>query len=141
MKFATEASKGGMKEVEMGTMGQSKASNTRVKNFAAMMVRDHTKANAELKDIMTNKKLSETTKEDQSKHMQAMANKSGDDFDKEYMHMMVEDHNKDIALFKEESKNGKDAELKAFAAKTLPILEMHLDSAKAVYSSLKSSGK
>jgi putative membrane protein len=136
MHFVTEASKGGMKEVEMGTMGQSKATNARVKNYASMMVRDHTKANEELKGLVANKKLTVPSKDEHNMHMN-LENKKGADFDKEYMRMMVEDHNKDIALFEKESKSGNDAELKAFAAKTLPTLQMHLDSAKAVYSAIK----
>ena len=51
--------------------------------------------------------------------------------------MMVADHIEDIAVFENESRNGKDAELKAFAYRMLPTLKMHLDSARAIQSSLK----
>lgn len=143
-KFIKEATKGGMKEVAMGKQGSTMASSTRVKNFAEMMVRDHTKANNELKSLTQKNKINVSHEDDMDNKkandddMKDMRNKSGMDYDKEYMDKMVKDHEKDIELFKSEAKNGKNATVKSWASKTLPVLEMHLDSAKAIQSSLKS---
>ena len=134
-EFVIKAAKGGMKEVAMGNEGNSKASNARVKNFANMMVRDHTKANNELKEMAAKHKIKLPSDNDKM-DMHNSINKTGADYDKEYMHMMVKDHMKDIDLFKMESKNGKNAEWKSWASKMLPTLQMHLDSAKAIESSL-----
>ena len=51
--------------------------------------------------------------------------------------MMVDYHKEDIDEFEKCSNNSKDADLKAFAAKTLPVLRTHLDSAKAINDALK----
>jgi putative membrane protein len=59
---------------------------------------------------------------------------SGADFDREYMSMMVKDHVKDVKEFEEASSKAKDADLKAWAAKTLPTLREHLQMARDVNS-------
>ena len=134
-EFVMQAADAGMKKIRMGNEGSSKAGSERVKNFAAMMVRDHTKANEELKSIVEKNNMTMPV-ENKEKEMQDMTYKTGPDYDKEYMNRMVMDHHAAIELFEMESKNGKNADLKAFAAKTLPVLKMHLDSAKAVQVSL-----
>ncbi len=133
-QFVKEAATAGMMEVQMGTMGKSKATNSRVKTFSDMMVQDHTKANDELKSIAHNKNI---TLPPEPKTMDNMDNLSGMDWDKHYMDMMVKDHKKAVALFEKQSTAGRDADLKAFAKKTLPTLKMHLDSAQSIQSSLK----
>jgi putative membrane protein len=134
-RFVKEASKDGMKEVMMGNEGRSKASNMRVKNFSEMIVRDHTKANEELKSIAAKNKMTMPDKDDMDKH--SMSDKTGASYDKEFMDMMVSDHKKAIDLFQNQSRNGNNPELKAFATRTLPILQMHLDSAMTIQESLR----
>ena len=62
-----------------------------------------------------------------AKHLQKM---DGPEFDKMYIDHMVKDHNKDIAAFESEAKDGDDVDLKNWAAKTLPVLQEHLKLAK-----------
>ena len=137
--FIKEAASGGLMEVEMGKYAQQHAKNARVKNFGAMMVRDHTKANEELKSIAARKNISmPTTMEDKNSNMMSdIQKKSGIDFDKEYIKEMVDDHEKDIDKFKKHAEKGVDPDLKAFASKTLPILLMHQDSAKKIHDAIK----
>jgi putative membrane protein len=139
--FAMEAYKGGRMEVRMANIATERAQNPRVKDFANMMIRDHTKANNELETILSRENLmSQVEKEtNDDTHMQDMRTKTGRDFDVAYMRMMVNDHNKTVDLFKNESNNGADNDLKAFASKTLSVLRMHQDSAKAIYSSLNNA--
>lgn len=138
-EFAVEAASGGMMEVQLGQLAQQKAASQRVKDFGAMMVRDHSKANDELKSLagMKNVTLPPAPGEDHMEHIKKLTEKSGKEFDKDYMDMMVKDHQEDVDAFEKASNNSKDADLKAFASKTLPVLKMHLDSAKAVQQSLK----
>jgi putative membrane protein len=138
-KFAVEAASGGMTEVQLGELAQQKASSQRVKDFGAMMVRDHTKANDELKSLagMKNITLPPAPGEDHMDHIKDLSKKSGKEFDRAYMKMMVDDHQEDIKAFEKSSNDANDADIKAFASKTLPTLRMHLDSAKAVNDALK----
>lgn len=138
-KFAVKAASAGMTEVQLGELAQQKASSQKVKDFGAMMVRDHTKANDELKSLagMKSITLPPAPGEDHMDHIKKMTEKSGKEFDKDYMKMMVDDHESAIKSFEEASNDGKDADVKAFATKTLPTLRAHLDSAKAIRDALK----
>jgi len=132
--FAVEAASGGMMEVELGKMAQDKATDPRVKDFGAMMVRDHSAAGDKLKSIAASKNITlpATVSDDQKKDMDDLAKKSGKDFDKAYMNMMLDDHKKDVKKFEDAADKCKDPDLKTFASETLPTLRMHLDSAKAI---------
>lgn len=138
-KFMVKAASGGMMEVELGQAAQQKAQSQRVKDFGAMMVRDHTQANNELKALAANKNVSlpAALGDDHQKHVNELNEKTGADFDKAYMSMMVDDHKKDISEFEDAANKGNDADIKAFAAKTLPVLRTHLDSAQAVHDGIK----
>ena len=136
--FMQKAAIGGMMEVELGNLAQQKASNTKVKEFGAMMVKDHTKANTELKQLAQSRDVTlPTTYPGKDKaHVDEMKKMSGDAFDNHYMTMMVEDHVKTIDLFKLAAKNS-DVNISKFAAKTLPVLEAHHKAATAIQASLK----
>ncbi len=132
--FAVEAANGGMMEVKLGEYASKNAIDKRVKNFGSMMVKDHTKANNELKGIATSKNIAipSTVGEDKTQDMNDLMKKTGKDFDKAYMEAMVKDHKDDIDLFQKTADNSKDSAMKAFAAKALPTLKKHLDSAEAI---------
>ena len=69
-----------------------------------------------------------------------MSTKSGDDFDRAYMASQVRAHRDAVSLFQKESKSGKDAELKSFAATTLPALQEHLKMARDLKTSVAAAG-
>lgn len=131
-EFLTEAASGGMMEVELGQLAANKAVSADVKNFAKMMVDDHTKANNELKSLAAQKgiTLPAMLMEKHQKMVNDLTTKIGKEFDKEYMNMMVDDHKKDIDAFEKAADKGNDADIKAFAAKTLPTLKRHLQMAE-----------
>lgn len=137
--FAMKGADGGMAEVMMGQLGEKNGSSQAVKDFGAQMVTDHTKANDELKSLAAQKNITlpATTSADHQRMHDDLAKKSGKDFDKAYMDMMVDDHQKNVDLFQNEANNGADADLKAWAAKTLPTLQSHLDKAKQIRDGLK----
>ena len=138
-KFSVEAASGGLMEVQLGELAQQKAQSQRVKDFGSMMVRDHSKANDALKALASSKNITlpPAPGEDHQDHIKKLSEKSGKDFDKAYMDMMVSDHKDDIDAFEKASNNANDADLKAFATNTLPVLKAHLDSAQAVHKALK----
>lgn len=133
--FMTKAASGGMMEVQLGQLAQDQAQNQRVKDFGAMMVRDHGKANDELKSLASTKSvtLSDSLMPEHKHHITELRNKKGAGFDKAYMTMMVRDHQKDIQEFEKASNNLSDGEVKAFSTRTLPVLRAHLDSATAIH--------
>ena len=132
--FLTEAAEGGMAEVELGKLASEKARNAEVKKFGQLMVEDHGKANVELRSMAGGKNVplpSELSSEHASK-LKELQGLSGSEFDKAYVDAMVEDHEKDVAAFKEQAESASDPELKAFAAKTLPTLQKHLEMIKGI---------
>jgi putative membrane protein len=138
-KFATTAAADGLAEVDAGKLAQTKAVSSRVKEFATMMVNDHTKAGDELAALAKTKSIALplTPDADAKKAADDLAAKSGKDFDKAYINAMVDGHKKAVKLFEDASQNCKDPDLKAFATKTLPTLKMHLDSVQAIHDSMK----
>ena len=133
--FAEKAAAGGAAEVEGGKVAEQRAANDKVKQFGARMVQDHGKANDELKQIASGKGLQLPSAPDahDQQEMARMQKLSGAEFDRAYMDHMVKDHKKDIAEFKKQASSGKDPEIKAFAAKTLPTLQEHLKLAEATH--------
>lgn len=133
-KFMTAAAASDMNEIGLSNQALSKSSNEEVKRMAQMMIDDHTKSSEELKPIAISKNVMLPTEMD-SKHKSAMAKMSamsGSEFDMAYVKIMVKDHEKAVALYKKQSEKGKDAEAKAFAVKTLPVVQGHLDMARGM---------
>jgi putative membrane protein len=137
--FASKAAISGMAEVALGKMAASKGTDSKIKDFGKMMVMDHGKANAELMSIAKSKNImlpAALDAEHQAKS-DSLSKLTGRDFDKGYVQVMIEGHKKTLALMQTEASNGKDAELKAFAAKTAPIVQMHLTEITKIQSGLK----
>ncbi|HMN79730.1 MAG TPA: DUF4142 domain-containing protein [Burkholderiaceae bacterium] len=134
VKFVEKAGVAGATEVALGQLAQRKGTSSDVKTFAAQMVEDHTKAGDELKTIATSKGITAPAGPDKSasRDIEKMSRLEGADFDRAYAKQMVSDHRKTVSLFEKEAKSGKDAEMKAFASKTLPTLQHHHEMAKTM---------
>ena len=131
-QFIQTAAKDGMKEVHMGQMAAQQGQSDEIKKLGSKIVTDHTKANNQLMAIAEKKGM----KLDLRHKMDKMSKKDMENFDQAWLAMMVNDHNKDIAAFDKQAKMGTDPELKAFAKKTLPVLQSHLKMAKAAQSKM-----
>jgi len=136
--FAVQAADGGMTEEQMGKIALTNAQDQRVKDFGQRMVTDHGKANAELTALAKEKSivLPTAVSRENSEHMADLNNKNGAPFDKDYMDMIVKDHKKTVQLFETAAQQAEDADIKAFATKTLPTLRQHLQSADSLNNSL-----
>lgn len=137
--FAAKAAVGGMAEVALGKMAAAKGTDKQVRDFGNMMVMDHGKANAELMSIAKTKNITLPAgldAEHQAKS-DSLSKLSGSAFDKAYVQTMIEGHQKTLALMQSEASGGKDTELKAFAAKTAPVVQMHLEHIQKIQGSLK----
>lgn len=139
--FMMKAAQGGMAEVELGNLAKDHASSDAVKTFGQHMVDDHTKANDELKALAGRKNVTLPTEVDAKDKatMNRLSKLKGAAFDRAYMRDMVADHKKDVAEFQREANNGKDSDVKAWAAKTLPTLQSHLKMAEDTHHQAMSS--
>ncbi|MGI8788775.1 MAG: DUF4142 domain-containing protein [Pyrinomonadaceae bacterium] len=134
LAFMNAAAPGGMATVELGKMALQKSNNADVKAFAQKMVDDHTKAGEDLKQLAAQKKvmLPPDVMPESKQLMEKLSKLNGADFDKEYVKAMLEAHNKDVTTFESVSKTAGDADVKAFATKTLPVLKTHLEMIKGI---------
>lgn len=127
--FVEKAAISGIFEVESSKLALQKSQNAEVKTFAQTMVDDHMKANNELKAAIDASKAGvavPTALDDKhAKLLKDLNKKSGKDFDKAYAEAQEDAHDDAVDLFEDYAKDGKNAELKAFAGKTLPTLEQH----------------
>jgi putative membrane protein len=132
--FMTDAAAAGLMEVELGRMATTQGGSDAVKQFGQRMVDDHSSANTALMQLASTKGVTlPTAIDDKQKNDMAKFSKlTGADFDKAYAKQMVSDHNKAVSLFEKESTKGTDPDLKAFATKTLPTLQEHLQMAKSL---------
>jgi putative membrane protein len=130
--FAVNTAIAGMTEIQAGQLAEQKGMTKDVKEYAEMMVKDHTAAADKLTAIATQKNITlpTTLTPDAQKDLDDLQKEGGDKFDKDYMAMMVSDHKKVIGAFENESKNGSDADIRAFADSTLHTLRIHLEKAE-----------
>ena len=138
-EFANKAAIGGMAEVALGKLALTKTSNADIKKFAQMMVDDHGKANDELKQVAQKKNISlpPTVDAEHQAKLDSLGKLSGTNFDSAYVNLMVDGHEKTLTLMQDEASNGKDADLKAFAAKTAPVVKTHLDAINKIHGNMK----
>jgi putative membrane protein len=134
--FFEKAAKSGMKEVAVSQAALPNLTNPQVKNFAQMMVADHSGANTELMSLASTKGvlLPDTDKKDMK--LTDKWSKKVKDADEEYMEEMVSDHKDAVDLFEKASKSD-DAAIAAFAQKTLPTLQHHLTMAQDLKKQVK----
>lgn len=138
-EFAVEAADGGLLEVQLAELAQTKSSTKAVKDLAKAIEADHSKANNELKALATKKNIVLPTalSDENQKHYDKLAEKNGADFDKEYSTFMVKDHQKDIDKFKEAATDSKDPDIREWAAGKVAALEQHLQMAEMVEKAVK----
>lgn len=149
--FVEESLSGGMAEVELGRMAQQRATDADVKQFAEMMVRDHSQGVDSLKQVAQQYSI-QPRAELQERHrdlMDRLSNLTGAEFDREYMDAMVQGHEDMVdhlqtrasedrfgenkgTVRPEGSDNPVEANLNQWAANALPTTRRHLDEARRI---------
>lgn len=140
-QFMEKAATSGILEVKLGQMAQEKASSSEVKDFGEHMVAGHSQANDKLKSLAQEKgvTLPDSLTAKQQSDVDKLSKLSGQEFDQEYMKMMVKDHKKDVQTFEKAAKNLSDPAVQDFASQTLPTLKEHLQEAEDINQQLRSS--
>lgn len=140
-KFMRDAAEGSVSEIDLGKLAQEKGQSEQVKQFGKRMVEDHTKANEELKQIADREHINLPTNvyTRDANTLRRLRKMSGAAFDKAYAETMVQDHQEDIAKFKQEA-NGQKSSLQQYAQQTLPTLESHLKEAQQLRATVSHEG-
>ncbi len=137
--FVTTAGQAGMAEIALANMALAKSQSEDVRQFAQMMIADHTKAGAELRAMAARKNYDFPAEPSAAQKTSAdtMAGLSGAAFDKAYIQTAITDHQAAVSLFETEARSGADADVKAWAAATLPAISAHLQKAQALEARVK----
>jgi len=136
--FMKDAAQGGMAEVKMGELATKNAKDPEIKKFGQMMMTDHGAAGKDLETLA--KKKNFTLPTDIGSHQSTfdkLSKMTGDDFDRAYVNAMVNDHESDVSAFEKQAANSTDPDVKAFAAKVVPVVKKHLDAIKAIQAKMK----
>jgi putative membrane protein len=125
-QFFEKAAKAGMKEVEISQGALTHLSSPDVRDFAQMMVSDHTQANAGLQALAQQKGVVLPAP---NPKIERKWSDNAKDVEDEYLATMASEHKEAVELFEKASKSA-DPDIAAFAQKTLPTLQHHLEMAK-----------
>ncbi len=156
-EFVNEMAITNMAEIQLGNLAEKQAASPQVKQFAQMMVEDHTKANDELKQIASQLNVQLPTELDE-KHRdlsEKLTKLQGEEFDREFMSAMVDGHEEAVNKVEDRANRanqttssagtesgqatgtagsnmqGQQA-LNQWATKTLPTLRKHLQQAEQI---------
>lgn len=132
--FMMKAAQSGMAEIALSNLALQKSSNEQVRSTAQMIIDDHTRANDELKTLAASKNVTLPTEvsSKQQATENSMRSLEGENFDTAYIRQMIRDHEASVKMFDKESRNTKDGDTSAFAAKHLPALQQHLQMVRSV---------
>ena len=131
--FLKDAAEGGNAEVEASKVAVSQSTSADVKTFAQQMVDDHGKAGSELKALADQKgvKVPDDPSTVKKAEIKMLSGRKGSSFDQHYADSIgVKAHEDTVKLFQKEVDKGTDADVKAWAQKTLPALQHHLEMAR-----------
>lgn len=135
--FVKRAAEMNMEEIRLSELALQQSQNSQVRDFAQMIVNDHQKAGDELNGILSRKGVTLPADDKVEKAVRKLSDKKAKDFDEDYVTEMKRAHKDAIDLFDKEAKHAEDADLQAFASKTLPTLRQHEEHAKSLKDMLK----
>jgi len=143
--FVRVAAHGGLAEIKLGKLAMDQGANEAVKAFGTSMVAERTKAGDELKEAAKEERIAlptDLSAKDQATY-DRLSKLSGADFDQAYAQDMVKDHQQDLRDFQREANHGNNDVIRGFASETVPMIQQHLDQAKAMLKTVSpaSSGR
>jgi len=130
-------------EIDQGKLAETKAKDARVRAFAKMMVEHHSQARRDQEKLHLTKAAnpdSERAASEATSALQSLNGKSGADFDKAYIQLQVDEHQKVLDTLKRDLlPAARDKGLKSYLEKIEPKVQSHLTRAKELQSTLGGS--
>jgi putative membrane protein len=132
--FAKTVAMSDMFEIQSGQLAADKSENDDVQSFGKQMADDHTETSEDLKELIEDEEIkvelpSKLDDEHQTK-LDKLKGLSGTRFDKEYVQIQIDAHQKAVALFESYAAAGDNDDLKKWAGDTVPALKEHLKEAQ-----------
>ena len=130
--FLKKAEEGDIKERNIGRWMLEKSQNKDVRDYAQMLVDDHSKDLRNLVDLMNQKGMPQPKGLPEVKHesMEKLEGLSGSALDRQFTILMVEDHQKDVIEFRNKANTAQDKDVKDYAMNTVSTLQKHLKKAQ-----------
>lgn len=159
--FIQQALKSGMEEVELAKMAAEKSQSDELRQFAQMLVSDHTQVNEQLQLLArrngatpsprdgsqrsgtgaTSPPVTSPGAAPSSAKAQQLARLSGSEFDMKFLEIIAEGHEKSVELYGTEAEKGGDPAAKKLATETLPKIKAHLQQAKSLQQGMEKKSR
>jgi putative membrane protein len=129
--FLDAAVKANMQERLLGRLALERTQNPQVKEYAQMMIDDHNHALKDLVHLMQQKGMNQpsTLPEAHSEALDQFKGLTGSAFDKKFVDLTIQEHEKAIDMFKHEATAAQDNDVRKYASDMLPMLEKHMQKA------------
>jgi putative membrane protein len=130
--FMMEAAQADLAEIDMAQVALQNSGTGDVKDFANMIKSDHTSALEDLTELMkdTNVPQPKSIPVELQQDISRMRGLTGGEFDREFVNMIVSEHQKVIEMFRDQQSTAQNQDVKKYVEDTLPRLEMHLEKAQ-----------
>src|SRR5262249_23951538 len=140
-EFMVEAAQDDLGEIDMAQIALHSSSNDDVRDFANMIKTDHTAALDDLAQLMQGNivQIPKSIPPQPERDINRMQSLQGGEFDREFVNMVVAEHQKTVEMFRDQQSNAQDPDLRKYVDDTLPILEMHLEKALRLQTKLFSA--
>jgi putative membrane protein len=135
VQFIRRAAFGNNAEVQLSQLALERAASEEVRQYARRMIADHTQANNTLSQLAQRNGVGELPTGLDAQHQAIRAQLeqlSGSEFDREYMRVMHLDHDQTVRLFQSAAQQAQNRDVKVFANNTLPKLQGHLQTVRAM---------
>ncbi len=131
-QFVDFAAQTDMVEANLGQLAANAAAAQPIKDYAQMLVTDHTADYQQLANVakQANLTVPNAIDDEHNKMIAPMYKLKGAAFDKKYETDMVAGHTKALEIYKKEASDAQSSELKSYAQQALTVLQKHLDGAK-----------
>src|SRR3954471_13427441 len=138
-EFVNKAANSNMFEIQSSQLALNKVQDKRLRDFAQRMITDHTQATEKLKAAAQGQTVPTTLDQEHAQLLQKIQQAQGEDFNRQYVQLQLEGHQKTVALFESYAQNGDNAQLKQFAQQTLPTLREHLQQITQIHGDMAGS--
>jgi putative membrane protein len=140
--FVLQAEKDNIQERVLGRMAEEKSQNNYVKDYGKMLARDHNNALRQVVDLMQKNGMPQPKglPQERNEAVDKVLGLSGAAFDKEFVKLIITDHQKAVDAFRHEAASAQNADVRDYAIKMLPTLEEHLKDAQDLQAMLSKQG-
>lgn len=132
-EFMTEAADARMMEIEYGKLAMEKGTTPAIKQYGQLMITEQTKMLQDLRILAASKNiiLPNRLSDKKADALEDLKEKSGVEFDDEFMENLKKDHKRDVDEF-DDATDFADRDVKKFAETYLPVVESHLEKIREI---------